>query len=958
MAVLTVSAINELPPDEPVGERPYEMSWANRVEERIPLVDFEDLQGWKVLLFDAAKARFSRSREQQMWGSCVGKLVYRGESERSRLIIAPPEPIEIPGEFDCANIWCYGNNWGWQPDPSTPQVELTLILKNPEGEEFRVPLTKVRWKEWWLVHKKLPQEVLEKLSKPSYFAGLEVSGISNRDDRVLYFDSLSFYKEELKPLKFEPRPLRNVKPFPGQSHGLNTGPGRLPFPTREETILPDNYEEFRNSVEEISPGTFRFRYEGKDVDLAYTYAPESGDLGEISVSLNGSEWLPMKDGGVRIDRKEVEWDLISAELEDDRVRAVFSHDGIKLEYNLQIKAKSLLIDVFCLGGRATELSLGMASGVENPRLVLIPYLTFGRSNPRVLMTGGGESLAFQSEWIDWYRSNGSELFSEEWVKGDEASINGGVRYIPKTDGKRNDMFERIFLTVSPIFEETLPTIANPPSPWGQVAGEYLWQESWGPADYRKEHERSKMLRSYGIDKLIQCNHEITWRDGGESFTLRTRAAPGKGGDEALKWYVKAQKGLGWRSGLYTNYCDFAPVNEHWNEDDIQRTPEGEWRPAWPRCYALKPSRAVEYDAKLAPMIKEKFGSNAAYTDVHTAVAPWSYCDYDARVPGAGTFAATFYAYGELLWNDQRIYGPTFSEGTYQWMYAGLATGNYGLAYTNVDLSEGPLNVVFDLLKIHPLECDIGMPWTAGFFKKPGWNSPERIDDSVDRFIAATVAYGHIGWLVEEAHGIRRTCRSYYLIQGLSKRYAMKRPLKIEYADSEGRWLTPSQALETGAIEESKLHVEYPGGLHLFVNWSREKAWSFEFEGRRFELPPNGFCAFDDEGFFSGSILLDGKRVDMAVSDDYAYLDGRDNLAENDWLSAKGGVAVKFMWDRLRVIDIGGNEEIGFRCEHEDPVCLAFSPESELMGEISLERRGEKLFFRPIEGARWYEVLRR
>jgi hypothetical protein len=40
-------------------------------------------------------------------------------------------------------------------------------------------------------------------------------------------------------------------------------------------------------------------------------------------------------------------------------------------------------------------------------------------------------------------------------------INGGIRYHPKTDGKRNDLFERIFVTVSPNFEEVLPVIPNP-----------------------------------------------------------------------------------------------------------------------------------------------------------------------------------------------------------------------------------------------------------------------------------------------------------------------------------------------------------------------------------------------------------------------------------------------------------------------------------------------------------------
>ena len=76
--------------------------------------------------------------------------------------------------------------------------------------------------------------------------------------------------------------------------------------------------------------------------------------------------------------------------------------------------------------------------------------------------------------------------------------------------------------------------------------------------------------------LTQCNHEITWRDGGESFTFREAAAPGKGGDEALKQYVAAQRSLGWRSGLYTNYTDFAPVNAYWDTDRVMRRSDGNW----------------------------------------------------------------------------------------------------------------------------------------------------------------------------------------------------------------------------------------------------------------------------------------------------------------------------------------------------------------------------------------------
>jgi hypothetical protein len=177
--------------------------------------------------------------------------------------------------------------------------------------------------------------------------------------------------------------------------------------------------------------------------------------------------------------------------------------------------------------------------------------------------------------------------------------------------------------------------------------------------------------------------------------------------------------------VYTNYTDFATVNTNFSPDWVQRQPDGEWRRAWWRCYALKPAKAVELDEYYAQRIKEKFNNMMSYTDVHTAVPPWRYCEFDARVPGAGTMAATFYAYGQLLLNDQRVYGPANSEATYQWMYAGLESGSYGWVYTDVNLLKHPIDPAFQLLKIHPLEADYGMGYTYHYLESSTRNGVRR-----------------------------------------------------------------------------------------------------------------------------------------------------------------------------------------------------------------------------------------
>ncbi len=123
--------------EEAVGRRPCEMLWANRTSDtRSPLVDFENLDGWTVACVDA-RATLQRSRQQQLWGDYVGSLVYRGTGKEPKVVIKPPKPIPIAGPFDCVNLWVYGNNWAWSPDPKTPQVRISVLLRGAGAPAHR-----------------------------------------------------------------------------------------------------------------------------------------------------------------------------------------------------------------------------------------------------------------------------------------------------------------------------------------------------------------------------------------------------------------------------------------------------------------------------------------------------------------------------------------------------------------------------------------------------------------------------------------------------------------------------------------------------------------------------------------------------------------------------------------------------------------------------------------------------
>lgn len=965
-----VPAINDVDPWEEVGQQPYEMTWTDRQQHPQTLVDFEDLNGWRLELYDGAQGELRRSRRQQMWGRYVAEFRYSGTPQGSRLIARPPEPITIPGRFDSIELWGYGNRWAWVRDESTPPAEVSVLVTDAAGRESRIQLTDIRWKQWWLIHRRVPAGILKELVWPVRFSGLEISNIRHTGQRYFYCDSLAFYTEELPPLTFKPQPRRNLRPFRGQIPGLNTGPGTLPFPTREETILPENFEqEFSTRIWSRGSAIFEFRYQGKDATVSYVYRPARGSLEEIEASLNdGPPFRPLDGGGVRFTEpgagQVADCALVSAGLVDPGVvEARFRCGSHLVDYQLRLWQKSLVIDVWCDGGAATALDFGRVTGVENPKPILVPYLTYGSSNPRVAMFGPASRPGFVSVWFDWYRSNASEPYftASPEVTANSVQINGGLRYIAKTDGLRNNLYERLFVTVSPRYEETLPTIANPPSLRQQEGRQVVWTVTQ-PSTFEADHERCRKIRSYGLDKVMQHSHEVTWRDEGDSFTLRLRAAPQKGGDRMLRWYIEAQNRLGWLQGVYTNYTDFCPTNTNWNPDFVQRTPEGEWRRAWPRNYALKPAKAVEMDAYYAARIKNKFGVRMSYTDVHSAVAPWRYCDYDARVPGAGTFAATFYAYGQLLWNDQQVYGPTQSEGTFQWLYAGLESGSYGWVYTDVNLLVHPVDPVFKLYKIHPLEAGYGMGYTHYYLDRmdPGWKTSPKRSYYLDLFLATTIAYGNCGWLVtdwglDEPFGIAAMARSYYLLQQLQQQYAFVRPRRIEYADPGGQLLDPSRAYATGAIRQSRLHVEYENGTHVWVNRSEEGNWTVrDASGRPVELPPAGWLAWNEtNGLVELSALVEGRRVDYVRAPEYEFLDGRGQWTEYGRLGSTGSVVRRDRPDgAAELIDIYGNDRIAF----EAPAgrLLAYDPNGNELGEVEMEEHkpGWRTF-RPIAGARSY-----
>ena len=952
---------------EKVGVRPYELDWAGRLQDdRPPLVDFEDLDGWTVELSNS-QATFERTREQQIWGKYVGKLTYRGLAGGGpEVTLRPPQPIAIDEPFDAVTLWAYGNNWGYAPNPATPQVNLTVLFRDAAGEEFGVYLYRVDWTEWYVLHRRLSPDQMTRIEGGAALTGIKVTGGRNKEDRVVYLDNLAVYAEQFEPLSFDPRPQRGIAMFPGQGVGTNTGPGTLPFPTRPETILPANsVKDFTTRLREAGEA-FVFTYEGTDGTLTYRLEPRTGTFGDITAQwqgrgdtfrpcVEGGAWLVSAAGPVAPKAAE----HLGTSRQDDTVQSRWrlSADEALSEvtYTYRLWAKSLVIDVVATGGQVAEVRYGHAEGLNNPRLVTNPFYPASRGRPAVAVSGPAEAPLFLTGNTDWCLSNASEPWAANNIDDGAVTYNGGTAYTPKTDGRRNDCYDRLFLTVSPRYEEMLPVIPNPPSPWKHITGTKLWR-AHGAGN--REHDAAywRKCHRYGMTQVVITDHETGWRDGGESFTFRTRPAPGKGGDEGQFKYARImQDELGFTYGPYNNYTDFAPVNEYWSTDLIARTPDNQLQHAWMRCYAPKPARAVEYCAKLAPIIQEKFHFSTAYCDVHTAVAPWHRVDYDARVPGAGSFAAVFYLYGEIMLHQKEAWnGPVYSEGNHHSFYSGLTDGNYGQDQPYRP-AVNPWLVDFDLRRMHDLCCNFGMGSPNMFYARaePPRTTREEMDAYLDRFFAATVAFGHPGFLTYEG-GIGNAVRGYYMLQQLHSRYCLASAEDIRYANEEGELLDTSAAVATGAYKRSQVATRYSDGTCSAANGSPTERMTVQAFGRKLDLPPNGYAGWTEDGqieVISGEI--EGHRCDYAVTPAHIYVDGRGQMVRFAKAAGNGAGVCRVLPDGGYEIILLDGADCGFAIQASTAVAL--NEAGEPMGPASVRVSRGLTYVAPVDGAFSYEL---
>ena len=236
--------------------------------------------------------------------------------------------------------------------------------------------------------------------------------------------------------------------------------------------------------------------------------------------------------------------------------------------------------------------------------------------------------------------------------------------------------------------------------------------------------------------------------------------------------------------------------------------------------------------------------------------------------------------------------PVVGDGGGHWLYSGLLGGCVARMRGERPVDQ-PLLVDFALRQLHNGHINAGLGTPEEFF---GTEIPEEERDSrsswLDRYLAATVAFGHAGLLPDlEEWGLPAVAKTYYLLHKLQPHYLGVSVESIHYQRG-GNLLETTEALVAGAHELSQVRIIYRNGLQVHVNGSLEEDWTIEVdEETHYRLPPGSFLARGPGDLLVYSADTGSGRIDYSACDEYVYCDTRDQRLTMGALTLTGAAVL-------------------------------------------------------------------
>ena len=634
-------------------------------------------------------------------------------------------------------------------------------------------------------------------------------------------------------------------------------------------IVPSTNDPHETSVEQTPTG-YRFTYKGDDCGIDYDLpATGDGSLSGLTARVDGgTPFNPCHGGGVQFAtdtlygfRSPEKAELVSRKLEGDAVTLVWRYRAgeqtADVAWRFRLIGKALAIAAEASSPHLARLWLGQPLNRGSRRAVQIPYLNMGQAyflRPQ---------NAYVMSYLDWTHSMASRTPANEAV------------YLPRLDGTRNPLRERGYVAVSPEFPEVLPNIPHPRSPFLELLGPKVMLDIWG-GSYDRGARLLRTLKGYGIDHAAVIWHN--WQRYGYDVKLPDHlpANPSLGGDDAMKRLAAAAREVAYPFSLHENYIDFYPDAPSYDPKDVVLTPAGEFSKAWyhkgtkVQSFALKAGRMLHYARQNSPEAHRRFGTTAAYLDVHTCVPPWHHVDYDPKTQLAGTHHLKVNVHKELFQFERDTHGgPLFGEGNNHFFWAGLVDGVEAQVAGGEDRE---LLLDFDLLKLHPQMVNHGMGYYTRWLRtgrQTRWGIEAPTPAQLDKYRAQTIAYGHAAFLGSQTvYAPHLAWREHNIVQPVQALYGTAKATEILYQVG-GKLVTSSAAIPCGSLD--RVRVTYEGGLVVRVNL-RDEDWAVGGH----TLPQFGFLA-TAKNLLAYTSRRNGVVADYAENADALFADARTHV---------------------------------------------------------------------------------
>jgi hypothetical protein len=636
-------------------------------------------------------------------------------------------------------------------------------------------------------------------------------------------------------------------------------------------VIPSNLLPATNTLQ-AAGDSWKFTYVGNDCTVVYRYTPETGTLGDFTVQVDDGHIFQPAGAGIAtaaIDGKEVQLTggaPLKTEVRDGSLHVLWQYTAagkpITIDWTYQIIGKAIKVTARCDSPVITRFSLGSPLAAIR-RNVFIPYLL---GDAHYLPS---ENL-YACRYLDWTQSQSSSC------------PQGEATYEPKTDGSRNTLFETGYFAVSPDISEVLPNIPHSPSPFLSTLGDKIMLDMWDHhPGYASDTAVIRQIKDQGVDHVAIIQH--VWQRYGYDAKLPDHfpANPEFGPESDLIEFGKAATDAGYLWSLHENYIDLYPDAPSY--DPAARVLQFDGKPAnaWynpgtkVQSFGLKCNRALGFAQMNSAEIHRRYGTTAAYLDVHTSVPPWHQLDHEANQPMAAMAKAKIQYDSQLFQYERDTHqGPLFGEGHFQLYWAGRCDG----VEAQVDGGEDHRPLLdFDLLKLHPQMVNHGMGYYERWYRR-GYNIEYGLDvgsvEQWDKYRAMELAYGHAGFIGNVlSHHTPSIIREHHLVHPVQKLYGTARPDTIRY-EVNGKLTTASVALAVG--DTSRQFIHYNSGLSLWVNWNPQP-WTVTPPGQAAHtLPQWGFLA-SGPGTLALTALKNGKVGDYVECPDYLFADARTHL---------------------------------------------------------------------------------